>query len=246
MNSFETHGIYHLSASSLNTYAAEPAIWVMERLLKKRTPVGASAHRGSAVEYGVQTGLAGSSVEHAQLAAMVRFQELTALSGDPNREKEGAAIEDMVKVALSELSQYGTPSHYQKRIEYPLPGVPVPLLGFSDFEWEQHGIVLDLKTQLRLTSEITVAHARQVAAYIYGTNSEARVCYVTPKKCGVYRLETPEVHMAALTQIAQRLGRFLAISSDPMKLASMVVPDYDSFYWNNPVARAMGREVYGF
>lgn len=31
-NGFEKHGIAHLSASSLNLWAAEPAVWAMERL----------------------------------------------------------------------------------------------------------------------------------------------------------------------------------------------------------------------
>ena len=50
MNPFERHGIGHLSASSINLYAAQPAIWVMQRLLKKAGPVGAAAHRGTAAD----------------------------------------------------------------------------------------------------------------------------------------------------------------------------------------------------
>ena len=38
-SSFERHRIEHLSASSLNLWAAEPALWVMERLLG-RSPRG--------------------------------------------------------------------------------------------------------------------------------------------------------------------------------------------------------------
>jgi hypothetical protein len=36
-SSFERHGIDPLSASSLNLWAAEPALWVMERLLGRRS-----------------------------------------------------------------------------------------------------------------------------------------------------------------------------------------------------------------
>jgi hypothetical protein len=39
MNDFERHGIDHLSPSSLNLWAAEPALWVMERLLGRRSPI---------------------------------------------------------------------------------------------------------------------------------------------------------------------------------------------------------------
>ena len=56
-SSFERHGIDHLSASSLNLWAAEPALWVMERLLGRRSPTSAVAARGKAVEQGIHVGL---------------------------------------------------------------------------------------------------------------------------------------------------------------------------------------------
>jgi hypothetical protein len=31
-HAFERHGVGHLSASSLNLWAAQPALWIMERL----------------------------------------------------------------------------------------------------------------------------------------------------------------------------------------------------------------------
>lgn len=52
MNGFARHGIEHLSASSLNLWAAEPAVWAMERLLGFRSPVSALMARGKAVEEG--------------------------------------------------------------------------------------------------------------------------------------------------------------------------------------------------
>ena len=56
-SAFERHGIGHLSASSLNLWAAEPALWIMERLLGRRAPAGIPAARGKAVEAGVNIGL---------------------------------------------------------------------------------------------------------------------------------------------------------------------------------------------
>jgi hypothetical protein len=51
MNGFALHGLDHLSATSLNLYAAAPALWVVEKLLRRRAPVGCAAHRGTAVEH---------------------------------------------------------------------------------------------------------------------------------------------------------------------------------------------------
>src|SRR4051794_34018813 len=56
-DSFNRHGIDHLSASSLNLWAAQPALWIMERLLGRRAPLGIPAARGKAVEHGVHLGL---------------------------------------------------------------------------------------------------------------------------------------------------------------------------------------------
>lgn len=247
MNGFQRHNITHLSASSINMFAAEPAIWIMERLLKKRGPVGCSAHRGTAGEAGIVHGLLNPKAEVAecQAIALAEYDRLTALSGDPKRIKEREALPGIVATGLAELRQYGIPDEVQKRIEVTLPDVPVPFLGFADLGWSNHALTLDIKTQLRLNSEISTAHARQVALYIHGTNREARVSYITPAKIGVYRLDNAADHIAALTNIAQRMERFLSISSDPAELAAIVVPDTESFYYADPTTRAMARETYG-
>ena len=48
-NGFSRHGIEHLSASSLTLWAAEPAVWAMERLLGHRSPPSALMARGKAL-----------------------------------------------------------------------------------------------------------------------------------------------------------------------------------------------------
>ena len=47
----------HHSASSTSLFCASPAMWVAEKLLGLKQPVGAPAHRGVAVEDGVTHGL---------------------------------------------------------------------------------------------------------------------------------------------------------------------------------------------
>src|SRR5262245_37882408 len=96
MNPFARHNINHLSVSSLNLWAAAPGIWVMERLLGRKAPVGASAHRGTAVEAGIVLALQGGSIDEAIEFANARFAELTAFSADPRCDRERAALADMV------------------------------------------------------------------------------------------------------------------------------------------------------
>jgi hypothetical protein len=246
MNGFALHHIDHLSPSSLALAQAELALWVQERLLKKRGPVGCAAHRGTGSEKGVAAGLLDPklAVEDCEKIALLEFDRLTALSSDTRKQKERDAIPGIVRTALAELRLYGIPK-CQGKIVHKFDDVPVPVLGFYDFLFESCGILVDLKTQLRLSSEISTSHARQVGFYVHGTNLEGRVCYTTDKRIGVYRLENPAEHVAALCNIARRLNRFLSISADPLELAALVMPNPDSFYYSDSTTRALCRETYG-
>ena len=252
-SSFERHGIDHLSASSINLFVAEPAMWAMQKLMGRKSGVGAAAHRGTSIEAGVEMGLfePDAPVEACQELAQARFNQLTVLSGDPNREKEFAAIAPSVAIALKELRQYGVPSaadgNRQHRIETRVEGVGVPFIGWLDFWFQDHAIIVDLKTQLRLSSKISEPHARQGAIYhaAHG-NAEIRFAYVTPQKIGVYRLDDPHTHLNAVAHIAGSIERFLGLSGDPEELTRSLSPNFDSFYWNDPATRALGREVWGF
>lgn len=246
-SAFARHGITHLSVSTVGLFAAEPALFVAEKLLKRRSQVGAAAHRGTASESGIVMGLLDptASIEACQEHALREFDKLTALSGDPRREKERQAVPAIVKTAIPELRAYGVPSQVQGKIERTLPGIDIPWVGYLDLHWAQHGITADLKTSLKLSSEISTAHARQISLYTYGTNHEGRVAYCTPNKIGVYRSTDNDRHIAALTNIAQRMERFLSISDDPMVLAGIVCPDVDSYFYSDPNTRAMAREVFG-
>lgn len=249
-NPFEQHGIQHLSPSQINLFCTAPALWVMEKLLKIRSPVGAAAHRGTAAEDGIVAGLMEPSkpVEECVEIANRRFRELTALSRDPNRAKESEAIAGIVKQGLAELRPYGVPTSTQGKIEYHAEGLTVPIIGFYDAAWDQHGIMTDIKTQLRLNSQIKTPHARQVSLYkaAISDNIDARVSYITDKKAATYHLENHRDHVNALVKIALTIQRFLSLSKDARELAALVVPDTDSFFYNDPVARQNAFEVYGF
>ena len=245
-NPFETHGLEHLSPSSCNLFIGSPAMFVLEKLLKRRSPVGCAAHRGTSVEDGVVAGLSGSTDQEAVDVAKKKFASLTVMSGDPRKEKEESAIADFVKMGLSELRSYGQPTSFQGKIEYKIDGLLVPLIGFYDMEWADHGILIDLKTSHALPSKISTNHARQVALYCAARseNLDARLCYVTPKKVAVYKLENIRQHVEALGTIALTIQRFLSISKDPHELASLVVPDVDSFYFSDPLARQAAFETW--
>lgn len=244
----ELFGLKHHSPTALNLAAGNLPLYFMEKVLGKRGPASCAMHRGVASEAGIVHGLLHPDVpiQECQDKALAQYDRDSALSADPKRAKEREAIPGIVEQGIIALRPYGVPDEVQIKIVHELPGVRLPFLGFCDLGWTQHGIRLDVKSQLALSSEPSEPHRRQVAFYLHSTNMEGRLAYLTPKKHGVYRVEQPETDMHALISIAQRVERFLSLSSDPQELAGLLIPDYGSFYWNDPNTRAMGREVFGF
>jgi hypothetical protein len=231
-------GYIRHSPSACNLFAASPAMFVLEKVLGQRQPVGAPAHRGTAVEHGVTIGLQdpAASLEACVSAAQTKFDTISALSGDPRREDYRATIPAMVESALKELRPYGIPSGAQGFIEWRPEGLRLPIVGYYDFKWSDHGIIVDLKTTERMPSAIKIGHARQVALYA-SDNADARLSYITPKKAKTYRLENKREHREALRQIAIRIENFLAQSDDPQFFVNVTAPDLESFYWTPPAAR---------
>jgi hypothetical protein len=243
----EKHGLQHWSVSTLNLAQADMALFLL-KLKGFRGSVGAAAHRGTASELGLVMGLMdpAAALADCQAAAVKEFDRLTALSGDPNREKERDAVPGIVEQALAELKPYGVPSHTQLKIEWKHPDLALPFVGYADLYYEQAGIVVDLKTQLRLASEISSQHARQVSLYCaaISDNLDGRVTYATPKKCATYQVENMREHVEALVKIAQRVERFLSISEDMDELCGMVIPNTDLFYYD-AATRQKAFEVFG-
>ena len=235
------------SPSSLNLFAAEPAMWVLERVLGIKQTVGVPAHRGVAVEDGVTAGLANLQAPLPACidVALTKYDALTAMSPDPRREQYRGTIPDMVTRALGELRSYGTPSAGQGFVEWKHDGLQLPIVGYFDYLWDQHGIIADLKTTERMPSEIKVTHARQVALYAPTNNYDARLIYVTPKKIEAYSLENIDAHRTALFNIAKRVENFLSLSDDPQFFLSITAPDVDSFYWASPQSRQLAYEYWG-
>ena len=252
MNAFEKHGITHLSPSSVNLFISQPSLWACSYLLKRRTPVGPAAHRGNAIEAGVEAGLFDPEmpIEACQKIAEAKFHSLTRLSGDPRVEKERATVAPSVAVALPELRQYGIPEASddgrQHKVVREIEGISIPVWGFLDFWWPQHGCIVDLKSTARVPSGISAPHARQGAFYAgFGGNTEVRFAYTSEKKIMVYILEDVAAHMTSFVTAAQAIERLLSLSDDSEKLTKCFAPDLDTFWWGDASAKQIAKEVWG-
>lgn len=245
------YGIEWLSPSSCNCFAMSPAAWCAQYLLKRELGVGLPAIRGTAAEVGVAHGLkTGDSDAVCVGLALDAFDARVPRSFAADVDIERGAVPGIVRQALAELRQYGDGVETQVKVEYRYDDLPIPIIGYIDFLWPEHGILVDLKSQRRLASAIKPSHARQVALYTTwgaGTvgNADARVAYATPRECAVYGLESPHQHFETLMTIARTICGFVASSPDPLELTRKTVPDLDHFLWNGEQARELAWEVWG-
>lgn len=234
------------SPSSLNLFSSCLSMFVLEKIIGRRQPVGSAAWRGTAVEDGITAGLMDPTkpVEECVAVAEKKFRELAAFKMDEKAEKSLASIPAMVAGGLEALRPYGVPSGTQGFIEWRPEGLTYPIVGYFDYEWQDHGIIVDLKTTELLPSSIKQAHARQVALYT-GGNKQGRLHYQTPKKQATYLLENVAEHRNSLHRMALACERFLALSDDPSFFVSITSPDLESFYFGSAEARQAAFDIWG-
>lgn len=257
-NAFERHGIDHLSPSSINSWINAPSLWVLEKLVGFRGNMGASAHRGTAVEVGVSLGLFDHklSAQDCLGPALKEYDKLTALSGDPKREAERAVIPAMIARGLA-LREHGVPmvpneearygSGQQHKVSINLPGVSVPVIGYLDWMYTEE--IIDLKTTLRVPSEMSETHLRQATVYKTAyLEKRVRFFYCSDKRDEKYTLTREQFDQATreLVGASMRLERFLGLSDDPQELAAIVPHSSESFYFNDPLTKAKAVEVFGY
>ena len=247
MNGFEKHNIDHLSASSINLWTNAPDVWVAKYLLDHKQQFGPAPRRGQCVETAADMILKGTSEKDALTHAFRMFDDDFDLM-DEGADKERALIEPMVEIAVSELEQYGRPKDTggnQERIEISanFEDWSIPVIGFLDFEFEDHGLVVDLKTTTRVPSTMSADHQLQRAIYACAKgNAAVKFLYVSAKKANwLEDGDTREVLARAKVQIA-RLERFLSLhSTDEMRACVPCNPN--SFYWRGD--EAARKEIYG-
>jgi len=222
-------------------------LFVLEKILGRKQPVSAPAHRGSAVEDGITVGLLDpkAAIELCVSEGLAKYDRVSALSCDSRREEYRATVPGMIAEGLQELRPYGVPTGTQNWVEWHPEGLRYPIVGKFDFSFEHHGIVVDLKTTEKLPSRIKTTHARQVALYCQG-NQEGRLSYLTPKRRATYLLEDPAAHLAALYRIAQACERWLALSDDPQFFVGITGLNADAYFFNDPAARTAAFEAWGY
>lgn len=253
MNGFELHGIKSSSPSQINTWIAAPDYWVLTKLYGKYYDAGFSAARGRAIESAVVNVLVnGYTVEKAIEQTLKEYDRFNILSVDPRKLKEREAIAPSVSIALEALAPYGEPvmgEGGQQKIELLCNAGDwsLPVVGYLDFMFPESGVVIDLKTTMRIPSEMSPSHARQAA--IYGTaKSDMKVefLYVSPKKYSFLNCHDDKAEIMRDVKVNLiRQEKFLSISPDKNVLSSIVPVNCESFYWDSEDAVRDRKELFG-
>lgn len=239
MNPFTQHNIQHLSASQLSTFCADPSYWLAQKVLGLRTPSSHAMERGKAVETGIVAGLKGSSVEEAQAAALRAFDEAGqygGLTGDADKERD--AIPGMVEQGIAALIEYGEPDFPEEGQHKITLNVRfgegedqvIPLIGFLDLVYPDR--IIDIKSTLRVPSEMSFAHRLQAAIYgrSAGGNKDIAFCYISPKKSSLLRPENIAADQELVRAIVKRMAAFLSLGdSETLRQAVPIV--FDSWSW---------------
>lgn len=248
-NGFEMHGIKHSSISNINSWHDNPAQWVAKYCLKVRFPAGPAMIRGIVVEGGTASVLSGGSVEDAVKEALKKFDQQIFMASEKT-EKERAAIEPMIELAVQELKQYGEPDFEitgdQKKVSMKCngDGWQLPIIGYLDFVFPKHGLVIDLKTSMKISTKQSASHIRQRCFYqkCMG-NFSVKFLYVTPKKTSLLEDGDVAQTLAEIKSTLNRQERFLRVSKDPKFLASIIPVDPSHFYWSDCIEQR--KKIFG-
>lgn len=249
---FEKHGLTHSSASQINQWSEAPHMWVAQYLFNKRSPFGAAPKAGVLVEDAVVNVLAKGWTAEASIAfAVGEYNKFIALGGSDTDRKRGEAMPGMICNALEALRPYGVPEFdgidergklKQKRIDLLCRGAgfDVNVTGFLDFVFPAHGLVVDLKTSMKLSTSLSDPHRRQGCIYRKTQgNMAVKFLYVTGGKHAFIDVPEPSDTLAEIKGILTRQNAFL-LAGDK-ELLRGIVPVVSSSYYHDP---AIAKELF--
>jgi hypothetical protein len=251
MHGFLKHNIKHTSASSINMFAEAPDAWIAKYILGAKFAFSPAARAGVLAEDAVVNVLArGMSEEDATQRAIEEFARATIFDNSEKTGNRGDGIPGMIKNALDELKQYGEPEFdeggKQKKVEINcrVDDWTIPVIGYLDLDYPQHGLTVDIKTTMRMPSKMSKSHLRQHGIYkaSKGGNNAVKFLYVTPKKATWFEPEDTSKTLVEIKGILRRQNNLLQIGD--AETLKAIVPVLDSFYWADDLQQR--REIYGY
>lgn len=243
----------HFSASQINQFLAEPALWCLRRFWNVKGDVGPGAWRGTACEAALDVALYRPETPADELlATAIRCfdKEAQGLVTD-KIEKERGQIERYLANMNGLAKQFGVPLARQVRIEWWPEGFDVPVIGWVDYSFETGDV--DLKTTGRKPSftpngliRDKAEHLRQMAIYNAARDKPQTLCYLTPANEPILYPVSEEEMAAALAEVkaAVRAMQRINAAADADDIAQFFPPrDTAGFRWDD-ITREKAKEVW--
>ena len=258
MNGFERHKEafvsktipeIHLSPSTYSKIVDAPDVFIAEKLFGKKGVFGPAPLRGIVIEDAVKdVTYHDMKIDEAIKKAEDAFDK-RMLFGDVITQKERDMIDPCTRLAVEALEPYGKPDfgedgkQHSIRLNCKTDNFSIPFVGYLDFVYPEHGLIIDLKTTTIIRKVMTTSHQVQRAIYQKANgNMGCKFLYVTPKRYEFKMDGDVKEILADVKTQTIRIEKFLN-SGDKNHLRNIVPVKPDSFYWNgNTDAR---RELYG-
>ena len=255
----EDVGLKHFSASQLNKPVAN---WMFDYVYlsaeeRRKIVVGENAQLGTCAHSAIQNVLCnGLDVDNAIDDALLDYDfGRTDVSTDKGV-KFREILPDMVHSGVNLMADKFSGAEEEKRIEINLEGVLLPIIGYVDLYLEERFAEVKTKaprqgavrkdgtrgwTKGLLPKEPVWEHVLQAAIYYKATGAEPHIVYVSAQGGTIFSPENCEklsddYLSYALEEVRRKCilrQNLLAISDDPKILASLLEPDFGSFYWDD-------------
>jgi len=142
------------------------------------------------------------------------------------------------------LRKLSAPDH-QNKVEITAvgDGWSIPVIGYLDLVFPEHGLVIDLKTTGRIPTQMSPEHQLQRAIYAKAKgNLAVKFLYVSDKKTSLLEDGDPSELLAIAKVQISRMEAFLR-HCDKDTAKAIVPMNTSSFYWSG--AENLRKEFYG-
>lgn len=254
MNGFEKHGIKHSSPSAINMYGNCAGAWCARYLFGRKFSFGNAARAGVLAEDAVRAVLVGTMTrDEAVKRALETYNAAIILTGTDADVNRGKAIEGMIDNALEVLKPIGVPdftkvSDFNGQNEIELvcngDGWKLPIKGYLDFVYPSQDLLIDLKTTMKMPSQMSDEHVLQGVVYKKATGMNVKFLYVTGKKSHMFEITQEQVDewLPRIKNILTRQEKMLRMEADTIR--EFVPVNLGSYYWSSD-DRYIAKDLYG-
>jgi len=229
----------YISVTQIKMYLRCPAQYYFRYVLGLKVPPAGALVLGRAVHAGLEHYFAGKLhtgegppvnrvLDVFDAAFEAERPEADWGEDDPGRAKDDGAA--LLRLHHAEVGPRLVPAAVERRVEVPLPGVGVPLLGFIDLETAD-GLIVDHKTVSRTPPEEKAQGDLQLSAYALAYRYAHGKLPAGVRLDFLVRNKTPKIVTRAASRAEADLERFkrLAARVAAAIRAGIYYPNPDNF-----------------